>query len=462
VGSGLYVVPALGGPERKLRATHIIHPETAPISWSPDGKWLAFVDVPPDSQQEKLNLLSLDTLKSNQIPEAAHCIHEGLPAFTHDGKQLAYTCAASALEGYIYSLAIETGTAKLIGKFSGAWASGNVWTGDDSHLIFAQDLGGGGELWELTLADGSLRELPFGQGLAWPTISRKGDKLAFAYLYDNINIWRKDLTHNESHAVELIVSTREQTNPSYSPDGKHIAFESTRAGSREIWISDANGTSLLQVSRFKRSITGTPHWSPDARKIVFDSWNTMNPEVYVVDITEMIPHKLLTNISGIYHPSWSHDGKWIYFLSDPQAPRLYRCPAEGGDAVMLSSELAYGFYESFDEEAIFFVDGWTDTNLKKVSGNHGGAASSVLGMPPLKDASLWTVVRRGIYFVPADAPRSIRYFDLSTRQVRHITDVDRDFNSTNGGLSVSPDGRWLLYSQVDQKNSDILFVNNFH
>jgi Tol biopolymer transport system component len=80
-------------------------------------------------------------------------------------------------------------------------------------------------------------------------------------------------------------------------------------------------------------------------------------------------------------------------------------------------------------------------------------------MPLLKDAALWTVVPGGIYFVPADSPHSISYFDLSTLRVRRVTAVDRDFNSANGGLSVSPDGHWILYSQVDDLNSDIMLVN---
>jgi Tol biopolymer transport system component len=82
-------------------------------------------------------------------------------------------------------------------------------------------------------------------------------------------------------------------------------------------------------------------------------------------------------------------------------------------------------------------------------------------MPLLRDAALWTVVPGGIYFVPADEPHSISYFDLSTRHVRRITEVERDFDSGNGGISVSPDGRWVLYSQVDEINSDIMLVEHF-
>ena len=78
--------------------------------------------------------------------------------------------------------------------------------------------------------------------------------------------------------------------------------------------------------------------------------------------------------------------------------------------------------------------------------------------PRLRAAELWTLSREGIYFVPADAPRSLRYFDFATRQIRPIFEVDKDFSS---GLSVSPDGRWILYSQVGDESGDIMLVDHF-
>ena len=459
--TGLYIVPALGGPERKLRPTSVRNETSAAISWSPNGKSIAFSDLLPDSRQERLYLLSLETLESKGIPRAANCLNEGLPAFSHDGKQLAYNCAINSLEEGIYSVAIEGGAPKRIATISG-WPSSIAWTGDDQRLVFAVDHGGGGELFELTVADGSSRKLPFGRGFAWPAISRMGDKLAFTTSSDNINIWRKDLLHPESAGVELVASTREQSNPNYSPDGRHIAFESTRGGAREIWISDADGSNMMQISRFNSDVTGTPSWSPDGKKIAFDSWHTGNPEVYIVDVAELIPRKLVTNISGMFQPSWSHDGKWIYFLSGSiVAPKVHRCPTKGGNADVLSSEPAFGVHEAFDGETLYFVDGWSDATLKKVSVNQTGPESQVAGLPLLKDAALWTVVPQGIYFVPADAPRSICYFDFDTKHVRRIMDVDGDLNSRNGGLSVSPDGRWILYSQVDDVSSDVMLVEHF-
>jgi Tol biopolymer transport system component len=441
-----------------VRKDELLTKTSATISWSADGKWIAYVDSTPTS----IFLLSVESLASKQLPVPENCVAGGLPSFSHHGNLLAYTCWDSAEFG-VYTVATWGGTPTRIATLTGL-PSGIAWTGDDKRLILSLNQTSGDELLQVTLANGSVQKLNFGQDAAWPAISRNGDRLAFANSFDNVNIWRKDLSHPDSPAVELLVSTREQTNPTYSPDGMHIAFESNRGGVPEIWVSDSDGSNLVQISRLNNYATGTPRWSPDGTKIAFDSWSRGHAEVYLVDFSELMPRKLVMNFSVMFQPSWSHDGNWIYFLSfvGGEAPRVYRCLENGGNATMVSSGPAFSFRESFDGETLYFVDGWTDATLKRVSVNQPGPASPVEGMPLLKDAALWTVVPGGIYFVPADSPHSIRYFDLSTRRVRRVTEVDRNFNSANGGLSVSPDGRWILYSQVDDVNSDIMLVNHFH
>ena len=102
--TGIYVVPALGGPERKLRSTRM--PATnfncfswnnfTLISWSPDGKWIAFADVAPEEEHRiRIYLLSTETLETKQIPISPKCVGEGLPAFSHNGEYLAYWCFRS-------------------------------------------------------------------------------------------------------------------------------------------------------------------------------------------------------------------------------------------------------------------------------------------------------------------------------------------------------------------------------
>jgi hypothetical protein len=82
----------------------------------------------------------------------------------------------------------------------------------------------------------------------------------------------------------------------------------------------------------------------------------------------------------------------------------------------------------------------------------------VEGWPRLSSSGLWTLAPGGIYFVPADAPRSLRYFDFASKQIRPIFEVDKDFESA---LSVSPDGRSILYSLVGDASGDIMLVAHF-
>jgi Tol biopolymer transport system component/DNA-binding winged helix-turn-helix (wHTH) protein len=474
--TGVYVVPALGGPERKLRSTRMNHAIGTPLDWSPDGKWIAFQDALPPDNLSRLYLLSPETLESRQIPHAPECLAEGSPAFSHDGKHLAYTCVQNMehRESRIYTVAISDGQLNPIttvgGTITGSWGPlmGLAWTADDKKLIFPGGLVSGGtgeiyELTELTLADGSLRGIRLGQSAIWPTMSKRGDKLAYATYSFQINIWQKDLLNPESPATKLISSTREQASPVHSPDGKHIAFVSTRGGIDEIWISDPDGTQPVQVSNFKASGVQGPSWSPDGKKIAFDTPQAGSIEVYVVDISERVSRKLKTNISTAMMPSWSHDGKWIYFISHG-GKEVYRCPATGGDAVVIAGlpPTEWGLYpvESFDGETVYFtsVAGDGKSTLYAVSLRKLGTKVALEEIPTIDHAAFWTIVPGGIYFVPADAPKSIRYFDFRAKRVRQIFESDKRFWY---GLSVSPDGRYILYSKVDEENQDIMLADKF-
>ena len=339
---------------------------------------------------------------------------------------------------------------------------GIAWTADDKKLIVSRThLGDDFELDEVTLADGSLQKLSFGQDARSPAISPKGDKLAFAVRpYHHVDIWRKDLLHPEAAAVKLIFSTRSQVIPEYSPDGTHIAFTSNQAGPWEVWMSDADGTHLVKLSDARSSNALYPRWSPDSQKVAFDSRHSDHPEVYIVDISERLPRRVVTNLPNMSKPSWSHDGRWLYFQSSAtptEGSRIFRCPVSGGNAVALSAKSGYSPWESYDGETLYFTNSDNGSIVQMLPLQVPGKESPLQGMPVVFDASEWTVVPRGIYFVPASAPKSVWYFDFASKQVRPIFAVDKYFDDS---LSVSPDGRWILYTQMDEMTQDIMLVEN--
>jgi Tol biopolymer transport system component/DNA-binding winged helix-turn-helix (wHTH) protein len=471
--SGIYVVPALGGPERKLRSTRM--PSTnfnwfswhnfTLISWSPDGKWIAFADVDTGEQHGWIHLLSMETLEAKQVPISPGCAGEGLPAFSHNGEYLAYWCFLSGNgESVLYSLPIRGGQPRALSPVL-AFPNGLTWSADDKELIYSlYSIGNGNltsSLGEVMVANGMTSQLASAGSAMMPTVSSRTNGLAYSSLSTSLNIWRRDLLHPESPAVEIMPSSRAQFDAQYSPDGKRIAFSSSRSGIQGVWISADDGSNLVEISN-PHDESGSPQWSPDGNKIAFDSRPQDHWEIYVADVAEGKPAKLVTNISNLIRPHWSRDGRWLYFRSqEPGRIGVFRCPAAGGDANALSQGAdGVSPQESFDEKTVYFASDFSKPVLKKVSlTGSTSSESEVDGLPRVSTAGLWALSPGGIYFVPAAAPRSLRYFDFATRQIRPILEVDKYFGS---GLSVSPDGRWILYSLVGDVNSDIMLVDHFH
>jgi Tol biopolymer transport system component/DNA-binding winged helix-turn-helix (wHTH) protein len=458
--TGIYVVPALGGPERKLLSTRMRGTSgISLISWSPDGKWIAFSSV-PGNEHAMMSLLSMETLETKRVPNVADCLEPGQPAFSHSGDYLAYWCHRTEYEGDagLYSLRLPDGKPKMIGPFR-AYPHGLTWSADDEKLIYSLWNTSSFQLGEVTVANGSVKRLAL-EGAELPTVSPKGDKLAYSSISVRFNLRRRDLSHAEAPAAELIPCSRAQFDAQYSPDGKRIAFASIRSGRHSVWISSDDGSNLVQISN-PPDESGSPQWSPDGKKIAFDSRPRDRWEIYVADVTEGKPRKLVTNISGVIQPYWSRDGNWIYFRSnEPGRMGIYRCPASGGDAIALSKDIdGITPQESFDGKTVYFASHEDNSTLKTTAlPGQPGTESEVDGLPPLLSPKVWTLSSGGIYFVPAEAPRSVRYFDFASKQIRSIFEVDMDFGD---GLSVSPDGRWIIYSQAGDVNSDIMLVDHF-
>jgi Tol biopolymer transport system component len=299
--------------------------------------------------------------------------------------------------------------------------------------------------------------LPYtGPGVFGAAISRNGNRLAYSQGVFDPNIWHVSLSGlgvASGPPAKLIGSTRWENAPQYSPDGKRIAFSSNRSGVYGIWISDADGSHATELFARPGSTSAAAHWSPDGQRIAFSS----NFDIYVIRASGGKPVRLTTDPAEDDVPSWSRDGKWIYFGSKRTGQyEVWKVPAAGGEAVRVTRKGGGPALESPDGKSIYYIKGDWSGSLWKMPLS-GGEETQVL---PSVNSRAFALVKEGIYFIPEPKPdgkSSIEFLSLETGQTKAVIPV----SSPVSGLSLSSDGRSLLFTQMDEAGSDLMLVENF-
>jgi Tol biopolymer transport system component/serine/threonine protein kinase len=465
---GIYVVPALGGPERKLATpslgTHWTGGES--FDWTPDGKYLAYVDRQPDQQAQTLFLVAVDNPEDKRpLTTSVGRTYDTDPRFSPDGQTVAFV---RLLGGYqyvrdVFLVRVAGGEPKRL-TFDNSFINGLDWTPDGAYIVFSSDrLGGSGRLWKVSTSGGEPELLPVGQGGAsFPTLSRDGRRLAYTQTTQNINIWRYEVpqgTGRTSPPTKLIASTEQEEQPDFSPDGKRILFASTRSGSKEIWVCDSDGSNPRQLT-FLGGLAINPRWSPSGREIAFESSPEGHPAIFVVDAEGGRPRRLTTDASANAVPGWSRDGKWVYFCSDRSGDlQLWKMPAEGGEAVQVTKKGGDVAFESPDGKTLYYWNFNPGSFWKVPVG--GGEETPVFEhlAAPLSWGS-WGLTAEGIYFYNY-ITKAIEFISFATHKVTQIAKPQKPPTGGSGCFAVSPDGRSILLAQVDQETSKIMLVENF-
>jgi Tol biopolymer transport system component len=101
-----------------------------------------------------------------------------------------------------------------------------------------------------------------------------------------------------------------QVDPAWSPDGKQIAFASTRSGVAAIWVMSADGRDAKLLSSGPKGASH-PSWSPDGKQIVFGGANHVG--LYVMDADGSHVHRIGHDSAKVAFPAWSPLGTWIAF-----------------------------------------------------------------------------------------------------------------------------------------------------
>ena len=467
------LISPLGGPERRVAEIPSGPPSeySGSPSWSPDSKYLAVSDQSSADEPLGLFLLSIETGEKRRLTYPPRTIlGDRSPAFSPDGRMLAFTRSIGLILNDIYVVPVSAtlspeGESRRL-TFDNHAADGPAWMPDGRQVIFSSNRAGLRRLWRIPVKGGEppQRLESIGEDGAYPAVSSHGHRLVYTRSWVNDNTWRIDLASLRQRNVPgtldssvLTASSRNDEGARFSPDSKKIVFGSSRAGFREIWLSDSNGLNPVQMTSFGAHC-GSPAWSPDGRLIAFDSIDSGQGEVYVVGANGGRPTRLTHGPPASVVPRWSGDGKWIYFRSlRSGANQIWKMPSGGGDPVQVTRKGGFVAMESPDGNFLYYTKTDNESGLWKMPVGGGEEARVLEGVT----ARAFAVLKDGIYFFATGPAQKtlLQFHKFATNQTTTLGTIEKPVGIY---LDISADGRWLLYSQEDQRVENLMLVENFH
>jgi Tol biopolymer transport system component len=338
-----------------------------------------------------------------------------------------------------------------------------AWTPDSRDILFASGRAGAGTLWRIAAAGGKPQRVEgVGISAAGPAIALNGQRLAYTSYNTRVNLARANLIDSKhiSGPPHTLFSAKTGLGlPSFSADGKKVAFESTQSGYNEIWTAKSDGSDPTQLT-FLSGESGTPHWSYDGRMVAFDYRPAERSEIYIAEVSGGRPRLLETNAAANnVAPSWSRDGRWIYFASSHgrDADQLYKAHYPAGGTIQLTERGGTYPLEGADGY-VYYSKSFNSDEIWKVPAD-GGPESLVVKAPDLDCFCNWTLAPGGIYFIAAKPGKQRRlfFYDFSDRTFTELMHFEK--HSINPVLS--PDGTYLIFEQTDEQDQTIMLANHF-
>ena len=308
------VLSALLATLASAAAAVILTPAAASAQAPPSIAFTSFRDG-----AVRVHAVNTDGSAVRALTKTAGAAYEGSPAYSPDGRRIAYTCGNFEL---CVMNADGSAQARLT---SNDWPrelrydTAPAWSPDGTTIAFVRTVAGNDEIW-LVAPDGSdLRQLPVAAGVnSSPTFSADSRMIAFGHATLQTGE-DDDLPSSSDSAIQVIgvdgsalrTLTRPGVNafdPAWSPDGAHIAYtRSSDDNNDQIVVMNADGSAQRRLTSRTLPVSD-PAWSPDSTRIVFSGLRNGEISLFHVAAAGGKPIRLTTGASPALAPAWQPKG----------------------------------------------------------------------------------------------------------------------------------------------------------
>jgi Tol biopolymer transport system component len=287
-----------------------------------------------------------------------------------------------------------------------------------------------------------------------------GQRYAYNRTITDANILQFDI--QTQRLDQLISSSEEDSEPQFSPDGSKVLFRSQRSGHFELYTCNRDGSGLRRLTHLA-SHCGSARWSPDGRWIAYDSVQDFpGPDgvrkfdnVYVMPAEGGAARRLTDDRTGSVVPNWSADSRWIYY-SRGKERQTWKVPVDGGAPALVDHREMWGAVESSDGKWIWYEQPTTGKGLwrRPVA---GGATERIAATDNLTYRT-WDL-RGDVLVFLRSAPNPgfwrINLAHGAGSPPRLVGPPPRKLLFGPSTMSVSPDGKTILYTSEDLGVGDI-------
>jgi Tol biopolymer transport system component len=357
---GIWVVPYLGGAPKQLTDFG------SRPAWSPDGTLIAFqsqsfmdvgVTAPGALPPSTLWVVPLAGGAPRQLtqdgkPSGGH----GSPSWSPDGKRIVFVITElGVVKMDIWSVAADGGDLRWLNqKFKAMGVYDPVYSPDGKYVYFTGGSGTGSTSWGVwrfavspetgeTIGDIEIVKETGGMVNKYLRMSADGKRLIYSQLTMDSNLWSVNLTAaGEMKDAPLLLTedtTYRKSYPSFSPDGKRIAYQrNSIGGGLDIWMMDADGKNSTQLTTDPASDV-FPSWFPDGNRIAFLSGRQGQYDLWTVDVQTGREQLLVKMNQEAGYPQLAPDGTEIAFNSRKSGvSNVWMVSVNGGEPRQLTFE----------------------------------------------------------------------------------------------------------------------------
>ena len=314
-----WAVPTLGGTPRRVTSASYLIP-------SPYTPYVFYVKSGHSGIFRSTNAGLNEELVYDD--ESSGLSFDPILVFPGGNDLLAAGFRMYSAEFRFYKIDVTTHVATDLGKVSGE-PNGVTWSEPGASFLFSRSVNGLSNIWKYELKDRSLTQITFGAGSDFAPMPDPGGKGIYFVNGKDSGF----LTAYHVHSKESMdIVPEEATQPSISPNGKHVMYISFPAEHRnELWVSDIGGGNKVKIAAGET--LGTGSWAPDSLHLSFNEVDSdTGSKGYIVEAGGNGLQQLPARIGTIFDSVWSADQKSLYLSvweSASSVSTIWRSKADG-------------------------------------------------------------------------------------------------------------------------------------